>query len=188
MDRKEFLRNTCKLGACACTGMLFMNRSSAATDTAATAECPPDKDAWKLDFVQKRFAKLVDIVDSNVDEAAKVEIIEQLGRSCAQIGNEQTKKYAGDIDGFLKYVQTQWVEKAEYDKKKNEITVFDKPQQACFCPFVNGEIMSEDFCNCSKGWQKQTYETILGKKVDVEILSSILRGGDRCSFKIKVLG
>ena len=33
---------------------------------------------------------------------------------------------------------------------------------------------------------KQTYETILGRKVDVELTESVLRGSKRCVFKIHV--
>ena len=187
MDRKEFLRSGCKLGLCACAGMLFMNRSVAGEETAATA-CPPDQDEWKIDFMQKRFARFIEIIDANTDKEAKDKLIEQLGRYCAQTNEEQTKKYTGDIDGFLADIKTKWVERVEYDKKKNEISIYDKPREECFCPLVKSDVMSKEFCNCSKGWQKQTYESILGKKVDVEILSSILRGGKQCSFKIKVMG
>ena len=47
--------------------------------------------------------------------------------------------------------------------------------------------MTKDFCNCSKGWQKQTYEIILGQKVDVDINTSILYGDNHCSFTIKLI-
>lgn len=41
-------------------------------------------------------------------------------------------------------------------------------------------------CNCSLGWQKRTWETVLGKKVDVELVESVLRGGKRCVFRVRV--
>ena len=34
-------------------------------------------------------------------------------------------------------------------------------------------------------WQKETYESIIGKPVEVTIEESVLRGGERCSFTIK---
>jgi predicted hydrocarbon binding protein len=42
-------------------------------------------------------------------------------------------------------------------------------------------------CNCSLGWQKHTWETLLQKKVKVELTESVLRGGKRCVFKIHIV-
>jgi predicted hydrocarbon binding protein len=36
-------------------------------------------------------------------------------------------------------------------------------------------------------WQKYTYETILGKKVDVALKESVLRGSKRCVFRVHVM-
>ena len=71
------------------------------------------------------------------------------------------------------------------NKNKKIIKIHDKKRETCFCPFVNHKFTSIDFCNCSIGWQKETYESILGKPVEVNIEESVLRGGKRCSFTIK---
>jgi hypothetical protein len=36
------------------------------------------------------------------------------------------------------------------------------------------------------GWQQHTWETLLQKKVTVELKESVLRGGKRCIFEIRV--
>ena len=34
--------------------------------------------------------------------------------------------------------------------------------------------------------EKQTFATVLGKKVSVELKESVLRGGKRCVFEVRV--
>lgn len=110
-----------------------------------------------------------------------------MGRECAKEGKNEIIKYQGKIEEYLKDLKAKWVEKAEFDEGSNEIRIQDKKRDKCFCPFVDITLMTKDFCNCSIGWQKENYETILEKKVDVKIDSSILRGADHCSFTIKIL-
>ena len=38
------------------------------------------------------------------------------------------------------------------------------------------------FCDCSVGWQKEIYESVLGKTVDVVLKESVLRGGKRPNY------
>ena len=59
MNRKDFLRNSCKYGICACSGMFLINNSAK-----ASASDDAGENNWKLNFVQKRFAKFIEIIDS----------------------------------------------------------------------------------------------------------------------------
>lgn len=188
MNRKEFLANTCKLGLCACAGMFLPGKVSAKGDTAVADTCPPNENEWRMEFVQNRFAKFVDVIDANLDQDSKTRMIEQFGRACGkEMVADQLKQYIGDIDGFLEFIKSNWVEDAGYDKVKNEITVTGKPTKKCFCPFVDGSRMSRDFCNCSTGWAKEIFGTILDREVETEMTETVLRGADRCSHKIKIV-
>lgn len=179
MDRKEFFKKACTCGFCGCAGMGLFVPSAV---KASKGEEP--KEDWRIGFIQKRFAKLIDILNSNLDEAQKNDLLGQLGRACSNENVALPVKYKGDVEGYLKEVNTKWVDKYTLDLEKKEIRIWDKPRESCFCPFVDSSLMTDDFCNCSLGWQKQTYENILGHKVNVEINTSILRGGDCCSFII----
>jgi predicted hydrocarbon binding protein len=55
----------------------------------------------------------------------------------------------------------------------------------CWCP-LNCAKTPNVVCNCSLGWQQHTWETLLQKKVKVELKESVLRGGKRCVFEIRV--
>ena len=61
---------------------------------------------------------------------------------------------------------------------------------ACHCPFVreaiqNGfPVVSENWCYCSGGFVKYPYEVLLGRKLGVRLLQSVLRGDPVCRFAI----
>ena len=56
----------------------------------------------------------------------------------------------------------------------------------CDCPLVKNRIVSPTgtFCNCSRGWVKSIFETVLKKSVSVELEKSIGRGDEICKFVI----
>ena len=75
-----------------------------------------------------------------------------------------------------------------YDWDKGVITMASDERTDCFCPLISRfNHTPKVACNCSLGWQKHTWETLLQKKVKVELKESVLRGGKRCVFEIHVL-
>ena len=57
----------------------------------------------------------------------------------------------------------------------------------CFCPLVRDHLeggMPLAFCYCGAGWYRQQWEGALGKPVRVDIVESLLKGDDRCTFAI----
>jgi len=72
---------------------------------------------------------------------------------------------------------------AEKDEEK-------KRYYYCHCPWARetlkqGEkLVSATFCHCSAGFVKKPWEVILGQKLEVDILESILQGDLRCRFAI----
>ena len=97
------------------------------------------------------------------------------------------KTYRGNLDGYLKELKRRWNEDSTVDREKGIITVSSQERTECVCPLIDTAAVSDKVCNCSLGWQKQTFETVLGKSVDVKIKESIIRGGKRCIFEIKIL-
>jgi hypothetical protein len=179
MERKEFLFKSCAFCGCAGLTMLTGQTVKAATDDG--------KEDWRIDFMQKRFAHLVDYMKSNIDDKARNKMIEEIGRFCAQQSRNDYAKFAGNIEEYLKDLESKWIEKTDYDKENKTIRMLGKKQEACACAFAGKTNISPDFCNCSKGWMKEAFSTIVGQPVDVSIDSSLLMGGDRCSFTIKLI-
>jgi predicted hydrocarbon binding protein len=109
-----------------------------------------------------------------------------MGRTCAKENADEFLKFKDNPEGFLEDMKQKWAERTEYDKGTKTIRVIGRKQETCFCPFVDKSMTPKEFCNCSIGFNKEAFETILGKPVDVKIEESILRGGERCSFVINV--
>ncbi|MCP4547463.1 MAG: GyrI-like domain-containing protein [bacterium] len=59
----------------------------------------------------------------------------------------------------------------------------------CHCPMIKEAIrtglrISDTYCHCGGGFYGRLWEGILGQPVEVEVIESILKGDDRCTFGI----
>jgi predicted hydrocarbon binding protein len=177
MERKTFLKTACGLGICSCIGAGFLS------GTNLTAAENKDDD-WKESFIKYRYAKLIGILDLTLDEKLKNQIIENLGKECSK--NSLAMNYKNNIDGYFKEIHNRWGENASYDKEKGTIRI-ETPERDCVCPLIDSKTISKSVCQCSVGWQKQTYNTVLGKEVEARCVESVIRGSKRCVFEIKIL-
>ncbi|MFW9957503.1 MAG: hypothetical protein ACFFCT_05495 [Candidatus Odinarchaeota archaeon] len=64
-----------------------------------------------------------------------------------------------------------------------------KRYYACHCAWARESILKDDeispeFCHCSGGFTKQSWEAALGQPLEVGIIKSALKGDLECSFKI----
>lgn len=180
MNRRNFVRS-CTGGLCSCAALATIG------PVAATAsEAKPAAEDWRLPFVKRRYARLLEILGRQTDKKTVAGVLEQLGRDCAS-ELRLTEKHAGDIDGFIREFRKLANEEITYDREKGLITVVGPERGDCYCPLVDRSKTAGTACNCSLGWQQYTYEKLLGKKVAVELKESVLRGGKRCVFEIRVL-
>ena len=181
INRTQFLKN-CSFGLCSCmtAGVLTSTGSFA-------AESIPTED-WRLRFVKRRYAKLIDILSNHMNENELSDVLHDLGAYCATT-DLKLQTYRGDVDGYCEHIKkTASGDDVTYDRKKGTIIKTSPERTDCFCPLISLQNQTPKIvCNCSLGWQQQTWETILGKKVQVELKESVLRGGKRCIFQINVL-
>lgn len=62
----------------------------------------------------------------------------------------------------------------------------------CHCPWVKESLKEGKssvppvFCNCSAGFHKRMWEVLLGHPVKCEVLESVLKGDDRCRFRVSI--
>jgi hypothetical protein len=181
LKRRDFVA-CCAMGVC----------SAALVTLPATAEEPADaRSIWlqsQLDAARLRYAKFIEVLSHEVDAPTKRRLLHAMGRECAaQFSGQTWDRYKGDINGYLKAVQGPdgWVEKAEYNERAGTIRIIDK-QKKCTCPLVSQGKTPGDQCECTLGWQMETYSRILDRPVEAEVEESILRGGKRCVFLIKI--
>lgn len=59
-------------------------------------------------------------------------------------------------------------------------------KKECSCPIAADISQYTDMlCECTKGYEKAIWSIFFGKPVEVEIIESLLRGGNDCVIKIK---
>jgi len=195
MNRNEFIK-TCGAGICGCGVLGLLTPLAVRAEAAATpavaapaASVPADVELLKqqLEGARERFAKLLDVMGEQLDDASRDKILQGLGSQCSQDLGPFFNKYRDNLQGFLDKIKTAWVERTEYDEKTGILRVIGKPAP-CACPLVKAGRTPAEFCDCSRGWTQAAFATVLGKPVAVEIEESVLRGGTRCSFRIGVNG
>ena len=181
VTRNEFITG-CAAGMCSCAAMaLFPDLAEGAQSN----EQEQDRSKAALEAARIRFAKLIVVLNDNLDTATRNKVLEGLGRACAQQYSELLSRYKNNLKGFLEEGQKQWMEKAELDEQAGTLRIVDR-QTTCSCPLVKVAATPAEFCACTLGWQKEAYSTILGRPVEVELEESILRGGKRCVYRIRI--
>ncbi len=66
-------------------------------------------------------------------------------------------------------------------------TNLERKQAYCFCPIISAHLedgMSPTFCYCSAGWERKQWETALNERVRVDIVKSLLKGNEVCTFAV----
>jgi hypothetical protein len=181
MNRKQFLRD-CACGVCGCVAARAM-----APGVSSAAEGAPAED-WRLRFVRRRYAKLIEVLSNRMDEKTLNETLHDLGSYCSTT-DDTVETYRGNFDGYREHLrQTASGDAVSFDREKGLITVTSPERADCFCPLISLQAKTPKVvCNCSLGWHQRTWQTVLGRKVRVELTESVLRGGRRCTFQVQVL-
>jgi hypothetical protein len=179
MNRKQFLKN-CACAVCSCAV------AGAVAPLAAAADEKPNAADWRLAFAKDRYARLMGILARELDEKTLGGILRQVGAHCAR-QYPLIQQHKGDLDGFMREFKARNNEDISFDRATGVIMVAGPERGDCYCPLIDRHAVPQAVCNCSLGWQQHAYETLLGKKVEVELKESVVHGGRRCVFQIHVL-
>ena len=182
MNRKEFLKN-CACGLCTCAAVGLITPESASGTEANVSDD-------RLSFVKTRYAKLLEVLSGRMDEKTLNAVLFDLGAYCCSSSSDEfLKKYCGDLEGFRQAAkQVGAKDDFTYDREKGVITMVSEDRTDCFCQLISRLAGTPKVaCNCSLGFQQHMWETLLQKKVKVELKESVLLGGKRCVFEIRVL-
>ncbi len=150
---------------------------------------------WWLNHLGNQSAKLWSLLNEQLETDQVISLLESLGRNCAQQCN-WASQYVNDPEGFFDFMNKRSGEEFRYDKEAGIILITTR-ERDCDCKIINTKKQDKKemgqykmppiYCSCSIGWQKYTYETIVGKKIEVRVLESVLGGSDKCAFEIKIL-
>ncbi len=175
MNRKEFLKNACGLGLCGCV-LSVLHPSEV---LAATSAQDPDQ---RLAFARYQVAKMVGFMAAATTAPACARILENTGRECAKLGGLAVR-FKGDPEGYFAVARQNWGTDFAWNKEKGIITV-SVAEGECTCPVVDSKRTPPFFCNCSVGYQKQSFETVFGRPVNATLKASKLGGSKRCVFEV----
>ena len=173
MDRQEFLRTACGLGACGCALALL----GAHGIEAAEPEDAPDQ---RLDFARYQVANLVRFMAADPSSCAGM--LEKTGRECARLG-QLPARFKGDPEGYFATARKNWGTEFSWDRARGVVTVA-VAEGPCGCPLVDVRRTPAFWCNCSVGYQREAFETIFGRPVRVALRESKLGGSQRCVFEV----
>ncbi len=145
---------------------------------------------WRLGFTRTRYAKLLGILERRMGREELSKALAELGGCCSATEDEGLQKYRGNLQGFADLMAREYpYEQVTWDRETGTLTITSPERTECFCPLVSvSGGTPEVACTCSLGWQRHTWKTILQKDVEVELVESVLRGGKKCAFRIKVDG
>ena len=211
MDRKTFLKKalTAGTGMCACGvalghGVLSPSRSQTEDQDwihdlekrmIQGSETPDWRKAEKARWWIK---DLMDTMDTHLDEATKIRLLQACGKSCFTRAfgvADENKPGPEQIEASLRLLEQRG---SEIERREGIVTFrmnwgrdHQNPQGLilqdgyCMCPLVEDgpPRLSPTFCYCSTGYVKESFERLLGP-VDVELIDSLKMGGKDCIFKI----
>jgi predicted hydrocarbon binding protein len=180
MDRRKFVKKVCQAGA---GGMLLLAGTSGIKAESQEQPVPPPEDKEKK-FSQEWIVNVVASMDSKLGEKEKIRILEACGRACARKSSIQTAlENRGDLEKFLAAMRGLIGEGNVQREGKRVQLAWNQ----CYCPNVRAlDKVPPLYCNCSRGWVKEMFETALGKPVDVKLLTSIKRGDKECRLVVNV--
>jgi hypothetical protein len=176
MNRKTFLKQSAKVGL-ASSGLLLMQK--AGVSAKSRDEHAKREQKFKEDWV----VALMENMKEQLDEKTRCALMEACGRDCAKRG---AIALAESCKGNLKKMVDSLQRSPYIDivfKKGEPIKVSYKK---CLCELVSKgpERLPCTYCECSKGWLLQMFETVTQKPIQVKIIQTIKRGGESCDFLI----
>ena len=203
MKRSQFCKSVITPGiACCAFGMpaggMFGSAPANDNDAAGgTNETPCNE---KMDFTQKWVKRFFDILDSQIDEPARIKLMQTNGAACAMgaYGELTDKKPATlkEIDETIARFQEKIGKENIY--RNGNFVYFNyvgSPEGVkisdgyCLCPMIeNGPAaLSPTFCQCSVGYVGYMFNKMITfKPVKVELLESLRSGGKACRFRVTV--
>ncbi len=188
MERREFLSRGLALGIC--PGILF---SSLASSAGAESTTTPELDeATKRALSEKQFIQnwLTDLMNglARLDAGTQNALMGATGKGCYDRHpwkGEIARKSGGTLAGMVAAMQG--VFEAWDDDGVLHIRFGEKVER-CYCPAANFRpaLPNDPQCECTRTMMETIIEKGLGRKVPVEIVSSVRRGGQTCHFTAAV--
>ena len=181
MDRKTFLKSLVVLGAAVPCGRI----AAAANDgKCEDSNCMSDAGA-----VRQFLSEFLREEEKNLDRATLVKLMQQRGRACCRnlkFRQDLISQSAGSVDKLVE-LMGKIVGPANCTRSGNTISLI-YPVSKCVCGWSpeRAPMPDDPYCECSAENNRTLFETVAGGHVSARVLSSPRRGGEHCTFEIKL--
>lgn len=136
-------------------------------------------------FTHQWVTNLLVGIEGSLNPETTERLLEACGRACARGGAVvEAADCAGDVDGFVLKLRG-WI--GEHNVSVDGATVH-LVYERCYCT-SDPELPRQaggTFCSCSRGWIKEMFETVVGRPVEVDIVSTIAGGAEACRFNVRL--
>ncbi|MCP4218758.1 MAG: hypothetical protein GY765_29270 [bacterium] len=186
MNRKEFFKKALKAGMCCAGGMIALGSGQEQLNGEMSADVKKqiDKIKGNKNFVENWLVDLLNAMDEQLDEPAKLKLISACGHGCFKrhkFKSDLAVEGKGDVEKLIKAVSKRFGLKRE----GNKIHIgFGAGPEGCWCPVLrdNKSNLHTFHCNCTRATHQAIWETALGRPIKVDIVETIRRGGKNCRF------
>lgn len=132
--------------------------------------------------------KVIEVMSDELDDKTRKRILEECGRDCLlpKVIDKlkEVREETEDVNS--------WIEKIQTDEIWDVLVIEDGDvfvqYPECYCPILKDIPeyfkMPDAYCECSVGWLKELFEGVFERDVEVELLSSIVRGDEECRFRV----
>jgi len=120
------------------------------------------------------------------DEIKRTSVMETMGTYCFQTfffkNAKQVKEKSTGIEEIIKNLNESIGGGEHFKLEGNKIL---SQLNQCYCQIgvkETKEPIPITYCQCSKGWMKALFSTLLEKEIKVDLIQSILSGSESCKF------
>jgi predicted hydrocarbon binding protein len=134
-------------------------------------------------FFERWVQNLMESMDAHLDEQTRTALMESCGRACARGGAiNSARKCQGNVDRLVTTLE-KWIGIGNA-RRDGDVVHVVYPKCLCHLVAKGPPVLPDTYCLCSRGWLKEMFEAVVGSPVDVELLDTVKRGADQCSFMV----
>jgi len=202
INRKEFFRTAGRLGfgACLCGAAGGLGTALAGIQAQPQpGEKTKERAVKRMEFADTWLKRFFDVFDQTLDEGTRKKLMMLNGKTCYRDWIKETKQEIKPL------VFEEWAKRVAAGAPRSDLKVEGNVihyqyngsaetggaigESICLCPMAEGKPagLSPTYCYCSLGYVKEIFELKFNRKVEVELVDSVLKGAKRCQFKITVV-
>lgn len=179
-DRRSFLLSACVGGLCARAGLPGRDVGLEGRPDAGSQDPPDLPRGW--------IAALLPAMGDLDPEEARALLRECSAAHYQALGMEATiERFRGDLPRFLDFLRGEWGWIVDHDADAGVVLV-NENKSRCVCPLVAPEHGDDlgALCYCSEGFAERMFSAVTGAPARARVTESILRGGERCRYRIEL--